>query len=145
MQTRLETHTPTGIATARPGDGTRGARTRTTAPLRLVGIPFWSILAYLMNTWLFIMAGLSLPDIVRSLHRQELVPVLVRIPIIYLAMVAARFVAHNGAGRVRAHVEVRVAQSHGHRIAGQDHGDQTRTGGGAPGCDRVVQHEGRAH
>ena len=41
--------------------------------IRLVGIPFWSVLTYLMNTVLFIMVGLSLPDIVRRLPHQELV------------------------------------------------------------------------
>ena len=41
--------------------------------IRLVGIPFWSVLTYLMNTVLFIMLGLSLPDIVRRLSHQELV------------------------------------------------------------------------
>ena len=60
--------------------------------IRLVGIPFWSVLTYLMNTVLFIMVGLSLPDIVRRLPHQELVRGLVLIPIIYSAMVAARFV-----------------------------------------------------
>ena len=63
--------------------------------IRLVGTPFWSVLTYLMNTVLFIMVGLSLPDIVRRLPRQELVPALVLIPIIYLVMVAARFVGHH--------------------------------------------------
>ena len=60
--------------------------------IRLVGIPFWSVLTYLMNTVLFIMVGLSLPEIVRRLPHQELVRGLVLIPIIYSAMVAARFV-----------------------------------------------------
>ena len=41
--------------------------------IRLVGIPFWSVLTYLMNTVLFIMVGLPLPDIVRRLPHQELV------------------------------------------------------------------------
>ena len=41
--------------------------------IRLVGIAFWSVLIYLMNTVLFIMVGLSLPDIVRRLPHQELV------------------------------------------------------------------------
>lgn len=63
--------------------------------IRLVGIPFWSVLTYLMNTVLFIMVGLSLPDIVRRLPHQELVRGLVLIPIIYSAMVAARFVGHH--------------------------------------------------
>lgn len=63
--------------------------------IRLVGIPFWSVLAYLMNTVLFIMVGLSLPDIVRRLPHLELVRGLVLIPIIYSAMVAARFVGHH--------------------------------------------------
>ena len=63
--------------------------------IRLVGIAFWSVLTYLMNTVLFIMVGLSLPDIVRRLPRQELVRGLVLIPIIYFAMVAARFVGHH--------------------------------------------------
>lgn len=48
-----------------------------------------------MNTVLFIMVGLSLPDIVRRLPRQELVRGFVLIPIIYLAMVSARFVGHH--------------------------------------------------
>lgn len=63
--------------------------------IRLVGIPFWSVLTYLMNTVLFIMVGLSLPDIIRRLPHQELVRGLVLIPIIYSAMVAARFVGHH--------------------------------------------------
>ena len=63
--------------------------------IRLVGIPFWSVLTYLMNTVLLIMVGLSLPDIVRRLPHQELVRGLVLIPIIYSAMVAARFVGHH--------------------------------------------------
>lgn len=63
--------------------------------IRLVGIPFWSVLTYLMNTVLFIMVGLSLPDIVRRLSHQELVRGLVLIPIIYSALVAARFVGHH--------------------------------------------------
>ena len=39
--------------------------------IRLVGIPFWSVLTYLMKTVLLIMVGLSLPDIVRRLPHQE--------------------------------------------------------------------------
>ena len=62
---------------------------------RVLGIPFWTILTYVLNTILFIMVGVALPGIVAELPRTDLVRGVVLIPIIYIAMVAGRFAGQH--------------------------------------------------
>ena len=62
---------------------------------RVLGIPFWTILTYILNTILFVMVGVALPGIVAELPHADLVRGLILIPVIYIAMVAGRFVGHH--------------------------------------------------
>lgn len=62
---------------------------------RVLGAPFWTILTYILNTILFVMVGVALPGIVADLPRVDLIRGLILIPVIYIAMVAGRFVGHH--------------------------------------------------
>lgn len=60
---------------------------------RVIAIPVWTLLTFVLNSILFIMVGLELPVIIRGLDHATLVHGL--IPIIYLAMVFARLIGHH--------------------------------------------------
>ena len=62
---------------------------------RVLGTPFWTILTYILNTILFVMVGVALPGIVAELPRADLVRGLILIPVIYIAMVAGRFIGQH--------------------------------------------------
>lgn len=62
---------------------------------RVFGIPFWTILTYILNTILFIMVGVALPGIVNGLLRPDLVRGFILIPMVYVAMVVGRFGGHH--------------------------------------------------
>ncbi|EPH02309.1 Na+/H+ antiporter [Propionibacterium sp. oral taxon 192 str. F0372] len=62
---------------------------------RVFGIPFWTILTYILNTILFIMVGVALPGIVNGLPRPDLVRGFILIPMVYVAMVVGRFGGHH--------------------------------------------------
>ena len=62
---------------------------------RVLGTPFWTILTHILNTILFVMVGVALPGIAVDLPRAGLVRGLILIPVVYIAMVAGRFVGHH--------------------------------------------------
>ena len=73
----------------------RFATPHTSLGSRVLGIPFWTILTHILNTILFVMVGVALPGIVAELPHADLTRGLILIPIIYIAMVAGRFVGHH--------------------------------------------------
>lgn len=62
---------------------------------RVIAIPVWTLLTFILNSVLFIMVGLELPVIIRGLDHATLVHGLILIPVIYLAVVFARLIGHH--------------------------------------------------
>lgn len=62
---------------------------------RYVAFPLWTMMTFILNAALFLLVGFEIPHIVGALSRENLIRGLILVPIIYIAMVAARFVGHH--------------------------------------------------
>ena len=62
---------------------------------RIVAFPLWSMMTFILNAALFLLVGFEIPQIVGTLSHEKLIRGLILVPVIYVAMVAARFVGHH--------------------------------------------------
>lgn len=59
---------------------------------RFVGRPFWGMVAYILNNFLFFLVGYVLPELVRNLSSDTLVHALWVTVVLYVVMIAARVI-----------------------------------------------------
>lgn len=62
---------------------------------RIVAFPLWSMMTFILNAALFLLVGFEIPQIVGTLSHENLIRGLILVPVIYVAMVAARFIGHH--------------------------------------------------